>query len=62
MVSTAKVSQVLEGVNFPASKQDLIRYAQDRNGPQDVMDALHQIPDQQYYSMAGVWEAIGDIS
>lgn len=62
MVSTAKVSQFLEGIDFPANKQQIIDYAQNKNAPKDVMDALHRIPEGTYYSMAGVWDAIGEVA
>ncbi len=61
MVSTATVSRVLEGLNFPASKQDCIDYARRRNAPQEVLDVLYQLPDRQYFSMAGIWDALGDL-
>ncbi|MDA8218007.1 MAG: DUF2795 domain-containing protein [Chloroflexota bacterium] len=61
MVSTAKVSQFLEGLDFPATKQQCIDYARQHNAPQDVMDVLHRLPDRQYFSMAGIWDAMGDI-
>ncbi|MHB0937702.1 MAG: DUF2795 domain-containing protein [Armatimonadota bacterium] len=61
MVSTATIAQVLDGLDFPASKQDMIRYAQERNAPKDVMETLHQLPDRQYQSMAGVFEAVGEV-
>lgn len=59
MVSTAKVSQYLEGIDFPANKQQLIDYAHDNDAPQDVLDILQKLPEGRYFSMAGVWEAIG---
>ncbi len=34
--------------NYPASKQDLIKHAQDNNSPQMVIDALNQYEDKQY--------------
>ena len=61
MVSTAKVSQFLEGLDFPATKQECVEYAHRRNAPQDVMDVLHRLPDRQYFSMAGIWDAIGNL-
>lgn len=61
MVSTATVSQALQGLDFPATKQECIDYARRRNAPQDVIDVLHRLPDRQYFSMAGIWDAMGDI-
>ncbi|HEY3374669.1 MAG TPA: DUF2795 domain-containing protein [Candidatus Aquicultor sp.] len=58
MVSTSKISQFLEGIAFPANKQDILSYAQDQGAPQDVLGALRQLPDSKYFSMAGVQEAV----
>lgn len=59
MVSTAKVMQFLEGINFPANRQQVIDYAKDNNAPQDVIEMLQRLPEGIYYSMAGVLDAIG---
>lgn len=58
MVSSAKVSQFLEGVNFPADKNQIIDYAEKYNAPRDVLDVLHRMPEDKYYSIAGVLESI----
>lgn len=62
MVSTAKVSQFLQGIDFPASKQQILDYAKQNNAPQDVMSALSRIPEGTYYSMAGVWDAMSKVA
>ena len=62
MVSTAKVSQFLEGLDFPVNKQQIIDFAMDNNAPQDVLDILRQMPEGRYFSMAGIWEAIGRVA
>lgn len=64
MVSTAVVSQYLEGLDFPATKQEIIEYAEDRNATSNVLDALDFLPDPpdgKFYSIAAVWDAIGEI-
>jgi len=60
VVSTAKVSQFLQGIDFPASKQQILDYAKQKSAPQDVMGALSRIPEGTYYSMAGVWDAMSE--
>ena len=65
MVSTATISQYLDGLEFPATKQEIFEYAEERNAPPDVLDSLNQMPtpaDYKYYSMAGVWDAVGEIA
>ncbi|MHB1006071.1 MAG: DUF2795 domain-containing protein [Chloroflexota bacterium] len=61
MVSTATISQALQGISFPCSKQECVSYARQHNSPQDVLDVLQRLPDRQYFSMAGIWDAVGDI-
>lgn len=59
MVSAAKVSQFLEGIEFPANKQQIIDHARNKNAPGDVLHVLNQIPEGTYFSMAKIWEAMG---
>ncbi|MHB8842212.1 MAG: DUF2795 domain-containing protein [Candidatus Aquicultor sp.] len=59
MVSAAKITHFLEGMSFPANKQQIIDYARDNNAPQDVVDMLQSMSDGTYYSIAGIWEAVG---
>jgi hypothetical protein len=64
MVSTAVVSQYLEGLDFPAGKQEIIDYADDRQAPPDVINTLSRMPepsDGMYYSMASVWDAMSNM-
>ena len=64
MVYTAAIAQYLEGLDFPALRDDILSYAEDRNASPDVMDALEKMPDSpggKYYSMAAVWDAVGQV-
>lgn len=61
MVSTAEVLEYLHGVDLPKSKSDLVKYAQSRNAPQDVIDILNRMPDQQFGNAADITHAIGQI-
>jgi len=58
MVSTAKVYQFLEGIDFPADKKQIMDYARDNNAPQDVLNILQRLPEGKYYSMASVLDSI----
>jgi hypothetical protein len=62
MASTAEVSQVLQGIDFPCSKQDVLNYARQHSAPQNVLDTLNKIPDGTYHSMAGIWQAVGQVT
>lgn len=59
--SPASIASFLEGISFPASKDDLMDYAEDNNAPQDVLDVLDQLPDQEYTSMADVMSGVGQV-
>jgi len=59
--SSANIASFLEGISFPASKDELIDYAEDNNAPQDIIDVLEQLPDQEYTSMADIMSGIGQV-
>jgi hypothetical protein len=54
----AKVSKSLKGIHFPADKGKVIEYARKNSAPDDVMDTIQKMPDEQYDSMANVWHAV----
>ena len=58
--SPANVSHHLEGIDFPASKQDLIRQARDNGAGDDVLEVIEAMPQGQYASMADVMVGYGD--
>jgi hypothetical protein len=58
--SPAIVTQHLKGIDFPASKEDLLARARDTGAGQDVLEALESFPDQDFDSMADVIKAYQD--
>ncbi len=62
----ASVTQALEGLDFPASKSDLLKKAGDKSiewtkgHSLKLRDILQQLPDEQYPSMAQVVSAVSD--
>jgi hypothetical protein len=63
-IAMAKVNPIqlqkhLKGVDYPASKQDLISHAQQQGADEDALSALEQLPDEQYETPAEVSKAIG---
>lgn len=46
--STEEVLRAITDASFPAGKDDLLRVAQEGNAAPQVMDALRQIPPEQY--------------
>lgn len=59
MTSTYRVSHYLQGIIFPTSKQQLIERAKNNNAPNDVIDVLSRLPDQDYNTMADLWYGRG---
>jgi hypothetical protein len=57
--STATIAQVLSGIDFPCDKQSLVDYAQKQNADQEVVEAIRQMPESQYSSMADVFKGVG---
>jgi hypothetical protein len=56
------VTSALRGIDFPASKEDLITYVhRARDRAQAVLEILHRLPERQYNSMADVEKAVGEI-
>jgi Protein of unknown function (DUF2795) len=58
-ISPAQIAKLLEGVDLPANKQDLVRYVRDKT--QTVIQFLERLPDQEYRTMADVMKAIGEV-
>lgn len=54
------VQKHLKGIEFPASKDELIEQAQTNNAPEEVMDMLDGIEEKDYQNVAEVSEALSD--
>ncbi|GAB2905586.1 DUF2795 domain-containing protein [Nonomuraea fastidiosa] len=48
----------LSGVDYPASKQDLIKAAREQNASKDILKALESMPDREYDGPNAVSQAI----
>lgn len=60
-VNPIQLQKHLKGVDYPASKQDLIEHAQQQGADEDAISALEQLPDEQYEAPTDVSKAIGEI-
>ncbi|WP_013334687.1 DUF2795 domain-containing protein [Gloeothece verrucosa] len=60
-ISAVDLSKHLKGVDLPASKQDLIDYANSQNVSQELKDILSQMPEREYQNMADVEKAFGEV-
>lgn len=59
--SPANIAHYLQGIDFPISKQDLISHAEDNNAPDEVIDLLENLPDQEYHSMSDLMQGVGQV-
>ncbi len=60
-VNPVQAQKYLKGIDYPVSKQDLIRHADQQGADSELRQTLEQLPDRQYDSPADVSEALGKI-
>jgi len=60
--SPANVTKHLKGIDFPESKQDLLKHAQQLKAEKVVIDEIQRMDDREYDSMADVMKAFGQES
>ena len=49
-INPRQVQEKLQGVDYPASKRDLVSKARSEGASQEIIDALNQLPDKHYNS------------
>jgi hypothetical protein len=57
--SPANVTKHLKGIDFPASKQDLVKHARHAKADQDVISEIQSMEEREYGSMADVMKGFG---
>lgn len=60
-VNPIQVQKFLKGIDYPASKQEILRTAEDQGADEDVRSTLDRLPDQEFNSPADISEAIGNL-
>lgn len=58
--SPSNVAHYLKGIDFPAKKKDLIDHAKKNDADSEVIDAIGQMPDDEYGNMADVMKGYGE--
>jgi hypothetical protein len=43
-----EVQKYLSGIDYPATKDQLIEHARSRRAPQEIIDQLSSLPDDEY--------------
>jgi hypothetical protein len=60
-VNPIQVEKFLKGLDYPASKEELIGHAKKHGADQNTCEVLEELPDQTYSGPTGVSKAIGQI-
>ncbi len=60
-VNPVDVQKFLSGINFPASKQDIIDHVRKNGGNGDVVSKLEALEDKTYNNTAEVTAEMGDM-
>ncbi len=53
-VSPAAIERTLKGLEFPASKEEILRKAEENDAPDDVFFALDHLEDQNYSNLEDI--------
>ena len=57
--ATGSIAHALKGVDFPCGRDGLVDYARRRGAGPDALATLERLPEQDYTSMADVFQAVG---
>jgi hypothetical protein len=60
-INPIQIQKFLKGVDYPASKNDLLKNAERQGADEDVRGTLERLPDEEYESPADVSQALGNI-
>lgn len=58
--SPANVMKHLKGISFPAQKTDVVDRARENGAPQEVMDFLENLPEQEFGGPQEVLKTFGE--
>jgi hypothetical protein len=60
-VNPVQIQKDLKGIDYPVSKQDLVKHAQQNGADEKVCATLEKLPDREYETPTEVSKAIGQI-
>ncbi len=58
-ISPVAVQKALKGIHYPASKQDLLKQAQQNSAPEEVVRKIQNMPGDNYTKPTDVMQALG---
>ena len=60
-INPIQVEKLLKGLDYPASKQDIMKHAEQHGADETARQALQELPDRTFDSPIGVSKAIGEM-
>ncbi len=61
-VNPIQVEKFLKGVDYPASKDDLVKKAEQNGADQEIRSTLQQLKENKFDTPADVSKAIGELN
>ena len=61
-VNPVQVEKALKGMDFPASKQEVINYAKQHGADAQVEQTLNSLPNETFNKPTDISKAIGEIN
>jgi hypothetical protein len=58
--SAAELEKYLKGIDFPASKEDLLKRARENGAPTEVIDMINALTEDRFNSPIDVSKAFGE--
>ncbi|NJN86524.1 MAG: DUF2795 domain-containing protein [Leptolyngbyaceae cyanobacterium SL_7_1] len=60
-INPIQLQKFLKGMNYPASKEELIEHAKQHDADENALKTLEQLPEDEYETPADVSKAVGGI-
>lgn len=60
-INPIQLQKHLKGLDYPASKEKLVKHAQEHGADENAMSVLEQLPDEEFASPTQVSEAVGSM-
>jgi hypothetical protein len=58
MASPIDIQKALSGLDYPATKDQILQHAEQNGADKEILDALRQIDDREYEGPSGVSSAV----
>lgn len=58
-VNAVQIQKFIQGIDYPASREDLVEHAREHGADDRVISKLESLPDEQFNTPADVSQAVG---